>query len=380
MISLDQTVREEIRRRGRVPFAEFMAWALTHPRGGYYTTGPGRTGRSGDFLTNVQVPLYAELLAHQFCEMWDALGSQRFTLVELGGNDGALAEGIFRELESRGRHRSASLHLIEASPAARVAARKRLSRYPHVHLHASLEDLEHIAGVEGCVYSNEFFDALPVHRVRRIGDRLTELYVTEKEGRLVEDPGDPSTPQLAAALAQSGVLLADGQEGEVCLAAGDVLAGVGRILARGFLWTADYGGSAAEVYAPHRVRGTLRSFSKHQLAESPLEAVGERDITAHVDFTRLARLGAAEGFRPLVYADQGPYWIAAGEAVLKKAVEDLSEGGRRGREVRQLVHPGAFGGAFRILIQGKNVEGIGLRAEIAARLQRLGAGDLVVRG
>jgi SAM-dependent MidA family methyltransferase len=234
--------------------------------------------------------------------------------------------------------------------------------------------------VEGCVYSNEFFDALPVHRVRRIGNRLTELYVTEKEGRLVEDPGDPSTPQLAAALAQSGVLLADGQEGEVCLAAGDVMAGVGRILARGFLWTADYGGSAAEVYAPHRVRGTLRSFSKHQLAESPLEAVGERDITAHVDFTRLARLGAAEGFRPLVYADQGPYWIAAGEAVLKKAVEDLSEGGRRGREVRQLVHPGAFGGAFRILIQGKNVEGIGLRAETAARLQRLGAGDLVVRG
>ncbi|MBL0059633.1 MAG: SAM-dependent methyltransferase [Elusimicrobia bacterium] len=206
MSSLDEIVRAEVRRRGRVTFAEFMGWALTHPTHGYYMTKI-RTGRGGDFVTNVQAgPLFGRLLAESFVEMWDALGSEKFTLVELGGSDGSLAESVLRALEEMGRDRRVTLHVVEASPVARQAARRRLSRYGRVQLHACLEEMEHTAGVEGCVYSNEFFDALPFHRVRWKEGRLWELWVEEAGGKLFERPG-PLSPGVAEAFNGSGVTL-----------------------------------------------------------------------------------------------------------------------------------------------------------------------------
>ena len=55
-----------------------------------------RTGREGDFVTNAQVPLFGEALAAVVRDMWDALGSARWTLIELGAGDGALAERVRR--------------------------------------------------------------------------------------------------------------------------------------------------------------------------------------------------------------------------------------------------------------------------------------------
>lgn len=76
MTSFDAIVRAEVRRRGRVTFAEFMTWALSRPRHGYYMT-KGRTGRTGDFVTNVQSgPLF-----------WETFGG------ELYGNVGRVGVG-----------------------------------------------------------------------------------------------------------------------------------------------------------------------------------------------------------------------------------------------------------------------------------------------
>lgn len=373
MTPLETTVRAEIRRRGRVTFAEFMSWALTSPRGGYYASEKTRTGRSGDFVTNVQVPLFAELLTEQLMEMWDALRSERLTLIELGAGDGVLAERVLRALEDRGRVRRVSLHLVEAGGPSRERARRRLSRFSHVAFHARLEDVEHVAGVEGCVYSNEFFDALPVHRVRWTEGAWAELYVEERGGVLGEHPGPLSSLELAARVMDLLPPGEEGQEAEVPLALDGVMETLARVLARGFVWTADYGGSSEELYDPHRrPRGTLRSFEGHRLAASPLENIGNRDITAHVNFSRLAAVGEKEGFRPLVFADQGPYLLKAGESLLRARMESASPGAPLGREIQQLIHPSAFGGAFRILIQSKNAADVRLRAESVGRLQRLG--------
>ncbi len=372
MSSLDEIVRAEVRRRGRVTFAEFMGWALSHPTHGYYMTKI-RTGRGGDFVTNVQAgPLFGRLLAESFVEMWDALGSEKFTLVELGGSDGALAESVLRALEEMGRDRRVALHVVEASPVARQAARRRLSRYGRVHLHARLEEMEHTAGVEGCIYSNEFFDALPFHRVRWKAGRLWELWVEESGGQLFERPG-PLSPGVAEAFGLSGVTLGEDQEAEVLLAMESAVEEISRVLSRGFVLTVDYGGAAQELAGDLRPRGTRRTFARHAVGDDPFSEIGERDITAHVDFTRLARLGEAAEMRPLVYARQGAYFLAAGERVLRAAVENAGEEERPrvARQVQQLVHPHAFGGAFQVLIQGKNTGGVTLSGSKASRVQRL---------
>jgi SAM-dependent MidA family methyltransferase len=372
MTPFDAIVRAEVRRRGRVTFAEFMSWALFHPRYGYYMT-KSRTGRAGDFVTNVQTgPLFGRLLAETFIGMWDALGSDRFTLVELGAGDGVLAESVLRALEEKGRDRRVSLHVVEASPVARQSLRRRLSRYGHVHVHARLGDMEHTAGVDGCVYSNEFFDALPFHRVRWHDGRLWELGVEMDGDHLCERPGPPS-PGALESLALSGVTLAEGQEGEICLSMAEAVEDLSRLLSRGFVFTVDYGGAGVELFGDHRPRGTRRTFSRHTVGDDPFTDVGERDITAHVDFTRLARLGEANELVPLLYARQGSYFLSAGENLLRTVVEGATDADRprAARQVQQLIHPHAFGGAFHVLVQGKNVGGVTLAGAPSSRLQRL---------
>lgn len=369
MPAFDALVLAEVRRRGRVTFAEFMEWSLYHPHHGYYTGGASRTGRGRDFLTNVQTGgLFGKLLAESFCDMWDRLGSKRFTMVELGASDGALAEQVLKSFEEKKRT-GVTYYLVERSPLARSAARRRLSRHPRIKFAGSLDELEHTSGVEGCVYSNEFFDALPIHRVTVRNGVFRELYVTDEGGRLVESPGDPSTPRLALYLEEQGVALEEGQKAEVCLALEDVVGNISRVLQRGFVFTVDYGEPSGDLFRPERPDGTLRTYEGHRRAADPFEKIGRRDLTAHVDFGRLAVLGAREGLFPLVFASQGSYFLHSAEEVLRRAVENGGPAGA-GR-VQQLVHPDAFGGAFRVFVQGKNVGRPRLLGGNADKVERL---------
>ena len=111
----------------------------------------------------------------------------------------------------------------------------------------------------GVVLGNEVLDALPVHRVRRRGDRLRELVVDlGPQETLIETEIDPTTQALAERLAAEGIDLVDGQTAEVCLALDDWIAAAVAPLRHGVLLVIDYGAPAAELYDPVRRRdGTL---------------------------------------------------------------------------------------------------------------------------
>src|SRR5215510_4580014 len=100
-MSARDLIVERIRSRGPITVAEFMSIALYHPEHGYYAAAGRRTGRSGDFITSVDVgPLFGALLCRQFAEMWRVLreGSgigargagdrDTFDLVEAGASNG----------------------------------------------------------------------------------------------------------------------------------------------------------------------------------------------------------------------------------------------------------------------------------------------------
>ncbi len=354
-----QTVVSEVKRRGRVTFAEFMSWALYHPRFGYYTRRGHGMGRSGDFFTNVQAGgLFGRLLTESFCEMWDYLGSSHLSLVELGAGNGLLAEQVLKALQEKGRAGGVTYYLVEKSQPAREEAHKRLSRFPRIKILDDLTSLEHVSGVEGCVFSNEFFDALPFHRVLRQGEEWQELYVVEDHGMLKEQPGPLSTLQLAQVMAEQDVYLASGQKAEICLHMDGVMAEIQRILRRGFVVSIDYGGPSKDLYREDRVEGTRQVYQKHRLEPDPFCKIGERDITAHVDFGRLSVLGKRGDLNPLVFVSQGLYFVHSAEAVLRESVE-TSVGQKRNASmaacVQQMIHPGSLGGAFHVLVQGKDV-------------------------
>src|SRR5438270_7551356 len=94
--ALVDLIRAKVRRDGPVTFAWFMEQALYHPQHGYYSSGRCAIGRRGDYFTNVSVgPVFGQLLARQFREMWETLGGPApFTIVEQAANNGDFAADV----------------------------------------------------------------------------------------------------------------------------------------------------------------------------------------------------------------------------------------------------------------------------------------------
>ncbi len=192
--------------------------------------------------------------------------------------------------------------------------------------------------VTGVILANEFLDAMPVHRFLFRGGSLYELFVAWRDagpdtagpddaagpdrdagkdagrGRsgFAEVIAEPSTPELAARLADDGVTLAEGQAAEICLGLGEWLRGVAARLARGYVIAIDYGYDATELYGHRHLAGTLLGYRDHRVVESPFTAPGRVDLTAHVDFTALRREAAALGFRTVSTTTQSEFLVAAG--------------------------------------------------------------------
>src|SRR5262245_38617949 len=161
--------------------AAFMDLALYHPQFGYYARAPKRSGRAGDFFTSVDVgALFGELLEMQIAEMFSILNSNvqipAFDLVEAGAGNGQLSADIVRAARTRhpDLYQRLSLHLVEASAAARSAHRSVLGEHAG-RLGSSRPDLPE--SFSGVLVANELLDALPVHQVVMRDDGLREIYV-----------------------------------------------------------------------------------------------------------------------------------------------------------------------------------------------------------
>src|SRR6059058_1881687 len=100
---LVEMIREQIRSRGPQSFAWFMEQALYHPEHGYYSSDRATIGGGGDYFTNVSVgPLFGELLAGQFAEIWERLGKiDSFLIVEQGAHHGQFACDVLESTQRR---------------------------------------------------------------------------------------------------------------------------------------------------------------------------------------------------------------------------------------------------------------------------------------
>jgi SAM-dependent MidA family methyltransferase len=360
--SAEDAIRAEIASRGPIPFARFMALALGHPTGGYYTGPRSRPTRSGDFLTAPELhPIFGAALARQIAEAWERLGRpDPFTLVEHGAGAGTLALAILAGLRE------------DRSPLADALAYAPIELNPHrrgeLEERAASAGLPTIASppagpVAGAVLANEFLDALPVHVAEVRDGQLREVHVgVTPAGAFGEVLLPASTPAIAGrldALAAAGVRLAEGQRAELCLALDGWVAEIAAMLSAGIVLVIDYGAPAPDLYGPRRAAGTLMTYRGHVAdgsRDAPYRDIGERDITAHVDTTTLARLLRAAGFEVLGDTTQAELLAGCG-------LEDLLERERshatdvRGllllrSAVMRLLDPRHLGG-FRAVVAGR---------------------------
>ena len=152
----------------------------------------------------------------------------------------------------------------------------------------------------------------------------------------------------------------EGNRAEANLAAPIWMRHVGQRIEKGFAITIDYGYPAEELYAPYRRDGTLMCYHRHQADDNPYDRVGEKDITAHVDFTALQKAGGEVGLNTLRFGEQYRFLLALGffeELVrLEAAATDEKEARALRLTLKNLIMPeSGMGETFKVLVQGKNV-------------------------
>jgi SAM-dependent MidA family methyltransferase len=332
----------------KITFAEHMDRVLYGPEG-YYASGKAQSGREGDYFTAPDTgAAFGRLLALTF-KAWQAkLGFQPFHLIEAGPGEGALAGRIRESIDF-------PYTVIERSPFRRAKLKSAGFEV--------LPDLSALAShpLSGCLFANELLDAFPVHRVRVKNGKLQEAYVegpgprpqaSDRSGPWALSPEPfrwvwdvPSTPRLAAYFERIGIELPEGYETEVNLAMSKWFVEVSRALHQGLVLLIDYGRPAHAYYAPERDRGTLRSFSAHQVGEDLLSK-GDADLTADVDFTSAALDAQAAGLQPLAYMEVGSFLLPAVGAL---------PAGAPPSGLKYLIHPDGMGSAFQVLVLGKGV-------------------------
>jgi SAM-dependent MidA family methyltransferase len=339
-------------------FERFMDLSLYHPEHGYYATAARRTGRAGDFFTNVDVgPVFGELLARQFAEMHTIVGGAPFDLVEAAAANGQFARDVLDALAAvhPAVYDVLRLHLADPSLAGLVAQPGVLG--PHAIKLGPMPER-----VRGVVFANELLDALPCHAVCMRAGGLREIVVAVREGLLVEEEAAPSTPELAEYFERLGVTLETGWRAEVNLRAIAWVRDAARRLARGFLVLIDYGHPARELYSASHSAGTRASYRAHVAGEAWLARPGEVDITAHVDLTSIRRTAEEEGLTTIAVLDQTYFVLGLGlDVVLQPPGPGTADDavGMRALErrlaLKTLMLPGGLGSTLKVMIFGRGV-------------------------
>ncbi|QIB32769.1 class I SAM-dependent methyltransferase [Ancylobacter pratisalsi] len=294
---LAQEIAREIALTGPITVADYMERCLLHPRFGYYTTHEP-FGAEGDFVTAPEISqIFGELLGLWAADTWMRLGSPpSFVLAELGPGRGTMMADVLRATQGvPGFRDAAHVVLVEASPRLRSRQADTLQRFD-LSWAPSVDELP--AGPL-ILLANEFFDALPIRQFVRTHEGIAERMVgLSEDGALAFGlrPGVRLDPRAEALLhaAPIGALL------EIC-PAGLMIAQ--RLGARLSAKDGTGGGAALLIDYGHGggFGDTLQALRQHAF-DDVLAHPGEADLTAHVDFSALARAavrGGALAYGPL---------------------------------------------------------------------------------
>ncbi len=287
-LSLSELIDRQIRETGPMSIATFMGLALTHPREGYYT-GADPLGAKGDFVTAPEISqMFGELIGFFVVNLWQQLGEPRsFTLLEPGPGRGTLMQDALRvAARAEGFLDACHLQLFETNPALKAQQAERLGQYNPYWA----DEIDAVADDPLIVVANEFFDALPIRQFVKATDGWHERQVGLRDGKRTF--GLSPTPIPGEAMPEAVRNANDGAIYEVNLAAADALQRLGKRIAaqRGAILAIDYG------YADTQTGETLQAVRRHSFADA-LEAPGEADLSAHVDFGALTRVASDLGLR-----------------------------------------------------------------------------------
>ena len=301
---LHRLIAEQVARGGGwLPFDRYMALALYAPGLGYYANTSRKfgtmPGSGSDFATAPEMsPLFGQCLAVQVDEALQHTDTNE--IWEFGAGSGALARELLQVLHARVQRYT----IVELSASLRERQQQVLAPFAdQVEWVSELPEK-----MRGVVVGNEVLDAMPVKLIVRKNLLWHERGVTVQDGKLAwSDVLTHLRPPLEPAGTHDYLA-------ELHHHAQAFLRTLGERMEAGAAFFIDYGFPEAEYYHPQRHMGTLMCHRAHMADPDPLEAPGEKDITAHVDFTGIAVAAQEAGLPALGYATQGRFLVNCGIA------------------------------------------------------------------
>ncbi|KAJ7592848.1 S-adenosyl-L-methionine-dependent methyltransferase [Mycena floridula] len=364
---IEKIILDTIKATGPLSFAKYMQMCLLFPKDGYYMKSSNPVfGSKGDFITSPEISqVFGELLGIWLVSQWKTAGQHpSIRLIELGPGRGTLMADILRMIQKFAPPNTLkNVHLVENSPFMRSLQAEKLgeaSRLEGFNLewHEALEDVDLRSEEYTMVVAHEFFDAMPIHVLKKKEQGWHEVMVSDS--RTAESPDNPhlalavsSSPSTAAGLMSFRFphLPIDSQV-EISPVSFKIAHQIGLRLTKqksensagGCGLIIDYGQEGA-------ASDSFRAFKDHKMVD-PFHRPGECDLTADVDFSYLR--AAMEN---LVHV---PPAITQGEFLLKMGlvnrVNTLAEHAatpERGAQIveaaQRLVDPNGMGNQYKIM-------------------------------
>ncbi|MCH8617808.1 SAM-dependent methyltransferase [Undibacterium sp. TS12] len=358
--TLQQLIIDDIRRQqGWIPFSRYMELALYAPDLGYYSGGATKLGKDGDFTTAPEMsPLFGATLARTASQLLRQTVPQ---VMEFGAGTGRLAYDFLSECTFSGITLD-RYFIVELSGELRARQEELLKDFPQVSWLDAMP-----ASFSGLVLGNEVLDAMPVDLVIKTTEGWREIGVAVVEDeagpRLLyrEQTGVDCNPDKIAQIPQHEDLPV-GYMTEVHAVASAFMHSLASMLQAGPQAGAailiDYGFPAAEYYHPQRLQGSLMCHYRHHAHPDPFYLPGLQDITAHVDFTAMARAALLGGLELLAYTSQASFLMSAGIADLlaRTSAEQVMHYLPQANALQKLVSPAEMGELFKVLIVGKQLD------------------------
>ncbi|HCX83484.1 MAG: hypothetical protein A3E00_04815 [Curvibacter sp. RIFCSPHIGHO2_12_FULL_63_18] len=349
--SLTRIIADAIEKAGGWQgFDAFMGQALYTPGLGYYANGlskfgqmpqglqraEGVVGAGSDFVTAPEMtPLFGQALARQVGQVLAATGTDE--VWEFGAGTGALALQLLDALGDQVR----CYTIVDLSDSLKARQAQTLASHAgKVRWVSALPEQ-----MRGVVVGNEVLDAMPVQLLVRKSGVWHERGVVVEQGALQwSDRPTALRPPVEIEGAHDYLTEIHPQGEAFARTLADRL-----VLGAALLL--DYGFPESEYYHVQRHMGTVMCHQAHRSDPDPLQAVGLKDITAHVNFTGIALAAQDAGLDVLGYTSQAHFLINCG---LVEAMQDAPLPERVAAQKLILEHE--MGEFFKVIALGRGVD------------------------